>query len=107
MTDDPLQHTATATAEIAVEPFGDEDIRDELIVQAIGALDGPDVEVHPGLMSTVVSGSLDAVLHAVQRAHATAYEVAGRVITSVRLESRDGGIDLAERARQLDQTDAS
>jgi len=57
MTDDPLQHTATATAEIAVEPFGDESIGGDLIVQAINALDGPDVEVHPGLLSTLSSGT--------------------------------------------------
>lgn len=44
-------------------------------------------------MSTLISGSLDADLRAVQRAHTTAYKVGGRVITSVRLGSRDGGID--------------
>jgi uncharacterized protein YqgV (UPF0045/DUF77 family) len=58
-------------------------------------------------MSTMVSGDLDAVLHAVQRAHTTAYKTAGRVITSVRLESRDGGVDFAQRSRQVDRADAS
>lgn len=107
MGDEVLQETVTAAAEVAVEPFGDESIRDELVIQAIDALDGPDVEVHPGVMSTVVSGDLDAVLHAVQRAHTTAYKTAGRVITVVRLESRDGGVDFAQRSRQVDQADVS
>lgn len=107
MADEPHRSTVSAAAEVAVEPFGDENIRDELIVQAIDALDGPDVEVHPGLMSTVVSGQLDAVLHAVNRAHTTAYRTAGRVVTTVRLETRDGGIDFAERARQVGRADTS
>lgn len=107
MAEEALQKSVTAAAEVAVEPFGDESIRDELIVRAIDALGGPDVEVRPGLMSTVVSGDVDAVLHAVQRAHATAYETAGRVITTVRLESREGGIDLAARSREIDRADAS
>lgn len=106
MAERPDRGTATAAAEVAVEPFGNDMVRDDLIVQAIEALDGPDVEVHPGLMSTVVSGDLDAVMDAVERAHTTAFRMAGRVITTVRLESRDGGIDFAERARQVDRTQA-
>ncbi|HSJ46832.1 MAG TPA: thiamine-binding protein [Euzebyales bacterium] len=105
MAERPDRGTATATTEVAVEHFGNDMMRD-LFVQAIEALDGPDVEVHPGVMSTVVSGDLDAVLHAVERAHTTAFRTAGRVITTVRLESRDGGIDFAERARQVDRTQA-
>ena len=103
MTNEQVQEAATVAAEVAVEPFGDATIRDELILQAIDALAGPDVDVHPGLMSTVVTGDVDAVLHAVERAHTTAFKTAGRVITSVRLESRDGGVNLANRASQIDR----
>ena len=103
MTADTPQEHAHAAAEIAVEPLGDERVRDDLIVRAIDALNGPDVEVYPGLMSTTVTGELDAILHAVQRAHTTARRGAARVITTVRLESRDGGIDLAERARDIER----
>lgn len=101
MANEPLQQTTHVAAEVAVEPFADDTLHDELIERAIDALDGPDVDVRPGLMSTVVSGELDAVLHAVQRAHATANQRAGRVVTAVRLESREGGVDLGARAERM------
>jgi uncharacterized protein YqgV (UPF0045/DUF77 family) len=104
MADQATEHRCAA--EIAVEPFADESIRDELVIQAIDALAGPDVEVRPGLMSTVVTGDIDAVLRAVQRAHTAALGTAGRVLTIVRLESRDGGPDLEAREREISRTRA-
>lgn len=88
-------------AEVAVEPAVEGTAHRALVAAAVEALRGPGLQVRPGGMSTIVAGDLDEVLHAVQRAHASATAGAERVVTTVRLESRRDGDDLDERRREV------
>jgi uncharacterized protein YqgV (UPF0045/DUF77 family) len=54
-----------------------------------------------GLLSTTVEGPLDDVLAAVARAHRSADIRANRVITAVRIESRQGGLHLRDHESEL------
>jgi uncharacterized protein YqgV (UPF0045/DUF77 family) len=84
-------------AEIAVEPVVEGSTHGDLVEHAVAALEGPDLTIKVGALSTTVEGDIDDVLHAVARAHKTVAESAGRVVTSVRIESKQEGLDLAER----------
>lgn len=90
-----------ALAEVAVEPTAEGTAHRELVAAAVEALRGPGLDVRPGAMSTIVAGELDEVLHAVQRAHASAASGSDRVVTTVRLESKRGGDDLDERRQEV------
>ncbi|MDQ3954391.1 MAG: thiamine-binding protein [Actinomycetota bacterium] len=84
-------------AEIAVEPAVEGPSHGDLVKKAIAALDGPDLTISVGPLSTTVEGGIDDVLHAVGRAHRTAADAAERVITTMRIESKKEGLDLAQR----------
>jgi uncharacterized protein YqgV (UPF0045/DUF77 family) len=88
-------------AEIAVEPTVEGPAHGELLKKAIAALDGPDLTVKVGVLSTTVEGRIEDVLHAVERAHKTAARSAERVITTVRIESKKGGLDLGKREQSV------
>lgn len=90
-----------AIAEVAVEPATEGDRHGDLVARAVEALRGPGLDVEPGAASTTVMGKLDDVLHAVQRAHWIVADDAERVSTTVRLETRRGGIDPAERVASV------
>lgn len=84
-------------AEIAVEPVVEGNTHGDLVKQAVTALDGPELTIKVGALSTTVAGDLDDVLHAVARAHKSVAGSAGRVVTTVRIESKQEGLGLAER----------
>lgn len=90
-------------AEITVEPVGGEGDHRQLIETALDALSGPDLERRVGPVSTVVSGELHDVVHAVERAHAAVAEQSDRVVTTVRLESRTPPLSLQEREQEAAQ----
>jgi uncharacterized protein YqgV (UPF0045/DUF77 family) len=91
-------HTAEhLLAEIAVEPVIEGNTHGDLVKQAVEALDGPELTTKVGALSTTVEGDIDDVLHAVARAHKAVAESAGRVVTTVRIESKREGLGLAER----------
>jgi uncharacterized protein YqgV (UPF0045/DUF77 family) len=83
-------------AEISVEPGGPTKRHEDLIHNAVNALRTPGIDVTVGAMSTIVEGPLDDVLAAAGRAHRAA-ESAERVITSIRIEGKPGGVHLRER----------
>lgn len=93
--------TDQVIAEIAVEPVVSGDTHRDLVHRAVEALRGPDLRVEAGAMSTVVAGSVDDVLHAVQRAHTAVSGSVDRVVTTVRLETAATGVDLDARAREV------
>jgi uncharacterized protein YqgV (UPF0045/DUF77 family) len=95
-------HTAGhVLAEIAVEPAIEGTPHGELVKKAIDALDGPDLTMRVGPLSTMVDGQIDDVLHAVARAHQTAANAAERVITTVRIESKKEGLELGQREAKI------
>jgi uncharacterized protein YqgV (UPF0045/DUF77 family) len=94
-------------AEVAVEPVLGGAEHGDLVENAIEALDGPELTVKAGAMSTVVEGGVEDVLHAVARAHKAVSESAGRVVTTVRIESKQEGLGLAEREIKTRQSSAS
>lgn len=93
-------------AEITVEPAGDQPDHRQLVQSAIDALSGPDLERRVGPVSTVLSGELHDVLHAVERAHAVMADDTDRVTTTVRIESRTPSLSLAEREQEAADLDA-
>jgi uncharacterized protein YqgV (UPF0045/DUF77 family) len=94
-------HTARhVLAEIAVEPAVEGTPHGELIKKAIDALDGPDLTMRVGPLSTMVDGQINDVLHAVARAHQTAANAAECVITTVRIESKEG-LKLGQREAKI------
>ena len=86
-----------AIADVAVEPFVAQDRRAAVIAAAVKALSGPELQLWVGPLSTVVAGRLDDIVHAVQRAHRAAAADAPRVVTTLRLETKRGGVDADER----------
>lgn len=88
-------------AEIAVEPLVEGASHGELVKKAIDALDGPDLTIKVGPLSTTVEGGIEDVLHAVGRAHRSAMDGAERVITTVRIESKKEGLELEERQAKI------
>lgn len=90
----------TVLAEVAVEPAVEGDAHGQLVAEAVEALKGPGLRVEPGPMSTHVSGALDEVMHAVQRAHQVAGGSAERVVTTLRIESSPAA-NLDERRAHL------
>jgi uncharacterized protein YqgV (UPF0045/DUF77 family) len=88
-------------AEISVEPAASGDQHHELVNEAIKALRAPGLVVTVGAMSTTVEGLLEDVLAAIGRAHRLADTRSDRVITSVRIESRHGGLHLRDRESEL------
>ncbi|PSO52080.1 MAG: hypothetical protein BRC31_05435 [Actinobacteria bacterium QS_5_72_10] len=87
-------------AEVVLECSGDATAHRQLLERALQALDGPELEVRVGPVSTAVSGGLHDVLHAVERAHGIAAQQAERAVTTVRLESRTPPLSLAEREQE-------
>lgn len=83
-------------AEVAVEPVAGGADHHQHLDAALRALQDPALDVKVQPLSTLLAGSLDDVLSAVRRAHAVVTD-AERVVTTVRLESRRGGIDLSRR----------
>lgn len=96
-----MADSITVSAEVAVEPIVEGEAHAEAIAGAVEALRGPGLDVQPGGMSTTVTGELDEVLHAVQRAHAATAGAVERVVTTVRLESKRGGEDLTGRREEV------
>lgn len=91
-------HTAEhVLAEVAVEATAEGDAHGQLVNRSIEALEGPEVIVKVGPLSTTLEGALDDVLHAVVRAHKVIAYSADRVVTSVRIESKQAGLRLDER----------
>lgn len=91
-------HTAGhVLAEVAVEPVVEGNTHGDLIKQAVTALDGPELTIKVGALSTTLEGDIDDVLHAIARAHKGVAESASRVVTTVRIESKQEGLGLAER----------
>lgn len=90
-------------AEISVEPATSGEEHNHVVRQAIQALSGLDLVVTVGAMSTTVEGPLDDVLAAVARAHRSADTRSNRVITTVRIESKHGGLHLRDRESELNQ----
>jgi uncharacterized protein YqgV (UPF0045/DUF77 family) len=88
-------------AEISVEPTAEGATHGELVKKAIEALDGPDLTLKVGPLSTTVEGGIEDVLHAAERAHKTAANSAERVITTVRIESKKDGLDLGKREERI------
>lgn len=93
-------------AEVTVEPVDGAD-HGRLVETALAALTGPDIERRVGPVSTVLSGDLHDVLHAIGRAHAATADASDRVVTTVRLESRTPALTLAEREREARELDES
>lgn len=93
-------------AEVTLEPAGAASAHQELLQRAVDALSGPDLERRVGPVSTIVSGELHDVLHAVGRAHAAVADASDRVMTTVRLESRTPPLSLDEREREAAELDA-
>lgn len=63
-------HTAGhVLAEIAVEPVVEGSGHGGLVHKAVEALDGSELTIRVGALSTTVEGEIDDVLHAVARAH--------------------------------------
>lgn len=88
-------------AEIAVEPSGDDAEHRRLLEVALDALSGPELERRVGPTSTVLSGELHDVIHAVERAHTIIAGETDRVTTTVRLESRTPALSLQEREQEV------
>lgn len=84
-------------AEVAVEPTAEGPAHGALVNRSIEALEGPEVIVKVGPLSTTLEGALDDVLRAVGRAHKVIADSADRIVTSVRIESKPAGLGLAER----------
>ena len=87
-------------AEISVEPAALGEEHHDVVRQAIEALSAPGLVVTVNAMSTTVEGLIDDVLAAVARAHRRAGSHADRVITTVRLEGKRGGLHLRDRESQ-------
>lgn|SRR3990170_3897278 len=94
-------------AEIAVEPVIEGTGHGDLVKQAIEALDGPELTVKAGPMSSTIEGGVDDVLHAVARAHKAVAGSAARVVTTVRIESKQEGLGLEEREAKTAQVSAT
>lgn len=92
--------------EITVEPVAPGEQHRQLIAEALSALADPALQIKVGALSTVVEGPLDTALHAVQRAHLVAASSAERVVTSVRIESRVGAVDLEGRLAEAEELQA-
>lgn len=91
-------HTAGhVLAEVAVEPVVEGSGHGDLIKEAVAALGGPELTIKVGALSTTIEGDIDDVLHAVARAHKSVAKSAGRVVTTVHLESKHEGLSLAGR----------
>lgn len=88
-------------AEVAVEPSGEDGEHRRLLKMALDALSGPELERRVGPTSTVLSGELHDVIHAIERAHTIIAEETDRVITTVRLESRTPALSLEEREQEV------
>jgi uncharacterized protein YqgV (UPF0045/DUF77 family) len=88
-------------AEVSVEPAAAGEQHHEVVHEAIQALRAPGLVVTVGAMSTAVEGLLDDVLAAIARAHRYADARAERVITTVRIESKQGGLHLRDRETEL------
>jgi uncharacterized protein YqgV (UPF0045/DUF77 family) len=88
-------------AEVAVEPVVEGGGHGDLVKKAVQALDGPELTIKVGALSTTLEGGIDDVLHAVGRAHKAASESAPRVVTTVRIESKHAGLGLAEREAKV------
>lgn len=86
-----------ALAEVAIEPSALGEEHGRLVADAVEALRDPALTVRVGPLSTLVEGTFDDIVHAVQRAHRVAAASSERVVTTVRFESKRGGTDLADR----------
>jgi uncharacterized protein YqgV (UPF0045/DUF77 family) len=91
-----------SVAEVAVEPFASSEDREALIAEAVQAMRGPDVEVRVGPLATTLVGRFDDLIHAAQRAHRAAAAGADRVVTTIRVESKQGGADIEQRDAQVE-----
>lgn len=91
-------------AEISVEPVVAGEEHRGAIQQAIAALRGSDVSVTVGAMSTLVEGTLDAVLAHLALAHRIAATHSERTISTVRIESKQGGLHRTNREVDVAQT---
>lgn len=94
---------ATATsvlAEVVLDCTADASEHRRLFERALQALQGPELELRVGPVSTALGGDLNDVLHAVERAHALVAEESERVVTTVRLESRKPPLSLSEREQE-------
>ena len=87
--------------EVSVEPTAAGERHHDVVQEAIHALRAPGLIVTVGAMSTAIEGPLDDVLAAIARAHAHAHGRSDRVITTVRLESKQGGLHLRNRESEL------
>lgn len=94
-------------AEIAVEPVGERGNHGSLIAEAVASLRDPALRVHVGPLATIVEGSFADVIHAVERAHQTVASRSERVVTTVRIESKQGGLSLEERGATAEALEAS
>lgn len=88
-------------AEISVEPAATAGEHRRLLEMALDALSGPELDRRVGPTSTVLSGELHDVLHAVERAHTIMAEETDRVSTTVRIESRTPALSLEEREQEV------
>lgn len=105
-TDASERETRSVLVEIAVEPAVSGDQHRQLIAEALTALSDPALTIKVGALSTTVEGPLDDALHAVQRAHLAAATGDNRVVTSVRIESREGLVDLESRLAEAEELQA-
>jgi uncharacterized protein YqgV (UPF0045/DUF77 family) len=84
-------------ADVSIEPAAGGEAHGHLIEEAIAELRTGRVQLTVGALSTTLEGSLSDVLAAVARAHTRAGHTGERVITTLRLESKPGGLHLENR----------
>jgi uncharacterized protein YqgV (UPF0045/DUF77 family) len=80
-------HIVTIRAEIVIDASGATADRETLGTDVLEALQGLRVDVERGRLSTLVTGEVHDVLHALETAHLAVALKAGRLVTTVRLET--------------------
>jgi uncharacterized protein (TIGR00106 family) len=84
-------------AEFSVIPAVDGSFR-PYVKAAIAEIEKSGLKYEVGAMGTTLEGELDDVLEAIKNAHSAVLEAgAGRVVTSIKIDQRPGGLSMKEK----------
>ena len=87
-------------AEFSVSPAGAESMGDE-VARCLDLVDRSGLDYQLTAMGTLVEGEWDAVLDLIGRCHEAVREEAGRVVTTIRIDDREG-VEGALRSKVAD-----